>query len=286
MKRSIIVQALDEHNSIPNNNWFVREENTSYEVVCYRNYEIMHPNFDVVHCVDESVTTNHYSQVDRLAKVKRLQEFVNELDGIFEATFQRSQPHLHPYKSTFGNLAREMLQGNVFFKPRRSDYESVKAKLEPLGPNLVCVNGRNVHSFKAHNRNNSLLAEIKMLLNAGFVVLNCTIPNPKLPISHPNYLEVGNECLDYSVNISYFLCSKALLSVGNAGAITNHMSTEANVIITGEGGWVDNREFGHEGISILEAKSRVMGNAFHLRGQAIVDKIRELAVPENVQFFD
>lgn len=286
MKRSIIIQSLDEHNYIAVNNWFVREKNTSYEVVCFRNYEIMHPNFDVIHYVNDIVTTNHSSYKDLLGKNERLSKFLNSVQGEFTGTFRRSPPEVHPYQKTFGNLAREILQGNIFFKPRRSDYERVKSKLENLGTNLVCVNGRNVHSYKAHNRNNNLVPEIKMLLDAGFVVLNCTIPNPNLGISHPNYSEVGNECLDYSVNISYFLCSKALLSVGNAGSITNHMSTGANVIMTGVGGWVDNPKFGYNGVSILEAKARVMGNGFHLKGKEMLSKISELEIPKVVQFFD
>jgi hypothetical protein len=285
MKRIVAIQVMDEHNYIASSNWFHRENDTSYEVVCYKNAEILHPHFDVRHCVDALVDNNHQNHEHRISKAKALQDFASKLD--FEFTLgglKHKGPEGHVYKRTFSNLTKEMLGGNYFFKPRREDYLEIKEKISKYGNKVVAINGRD--QFKNHGRNNLLGGEINLLLKAGYTVLNCTLPKPNLQINNPNYHEVGDDCIDYSRNISYFLCSKAVVSVGNAGAVTNHMSTQANVIMVGPGGWVDNPSFGYEGYSIFSAKQKIMGNAFKANLNNLCSIVENLQPPTDVLFFD
>ncbi len=287
--RKIITQPVDEHNYIPFYNWFEREPETSYEIICYKNAQILLPYFDVYHIIDKEVDTNSESNDIILSKQKELDDYADAnglREFIDQEFFLKHQAGRHPYEYVMPMQAKEILEGNILFKPREEDYLRVKEEVEALGGNIVTINGRNLNPNKAHGRNNTLINEIKILLAHGFTILNCTIPSPGLPIDDENYQEIGHKCLDYSNNISYFLCSKAVISVGNAGAINNHLSTQANVVIIGHGGWIDNPQFGFNGFGIFQAKQKVYGNVWKENNISnLPSLVRSLEPPTNIKFF-
>lgn len=279
--RKIILQPVDEHNYIPSINWFKREEGISHEVICFKNSKVMFPNFDNVICLNESIILNAANNDEINNKQFLLEKFQSEN----ELNFPPVDPNIigHVYQHTFSNLTREMLEGNVFFKPMKEDYLSVNKNM-PEGK-IVCVNGRNKIQHKF--RNNLLINEILFLLKNGVTVFNTTIPQPNLQINHPNYFEVGNECIDYSINVSYFVNADAVLSVANAGAITNHISTQANLILIGAGGWVDNPQFGYEGESLFSAKQKMQGAAVFVRNNLeLIDAVNNFSRKKEIIFYN
>ena len=94
------------------------------------------------------------------------------------------------------------------------------------------------------------------------------------------------EIQDYSKNVSYFLNSDCLISVADSGGITNHICTGANIILFGDGGWVDNPEFGYESKSLYDV-SKSFKPTFHANNNTeVLDILLNLEKPKEVKFFD
>lgn len=177
----------------------------------------------------------------------------------------------HVYKYVFGNTTRNILQGTQkYICPKKADYYKVLhivSTIRDIVANsfkdrkLVVINGRNLK--KIPGRNNLFEPLIDYLVKEGFIVINLTVEFPCLIEKSQydlNYQEVKNNNLSYSYKAAWFNAADAVISVANAGAINIHLLTEGNFIMLGEGGWVDNPEFGDNGNSLIAARRKMRPN--------------------------
>ena len=197
--------------------------------------------------------------------------------------------NLHIYEFMFNNLAKDLyLSSQELYKPKINDYLYVKNKLSNIDKKIVTINGRNLKGDRS-GKNYLMNNLIKFLLSKDFFVINCTIPNPNLnnTLKSDSYLEIDkDELYDYSKNISYFLNSNCLISVANSAGITNHICSKTNVVILGEGGWVDNPKFGYNNQSLFEISNKIKPTYALNNFDNIFDVLQNLEKPKDILFFN
>lgn len=284
---NIYIPSLDEFNYLCSVNWH-NNDNVN-KVVCYDIYDVLYPNFDQIISIKTSkdpIVINF----NETEKGQLFNELKNKARMISDNILEQKDVIIngeHVYNFVFSNLTREILSGNCFFKPKKSDYEYVKNKLSHINKKIVTINGRILGLSRDFGRNNNFKQLIKRLLDEGFYVINCTIPNPQLNINSEDYIEIDSqEISSYSRNIAYFLNSDCLISVSNAGGINNHLSTQSNIILYGEGGWVDNVKFGYKNESLYSASQKIKPTFKTSNYDEIIEIIKTLEKPKNVLFFD
>ena len=196
---------------------------------------------------------------------------------------------VHVYEFTFSSLCSDMLQRKQeLFLPKKKDYLYVKKKFNNIDKKIVCINGRNLYGNRAM-RNNTFFDLIKFLIENDFFIVNCTLPQPQFTNNFikETYIEISeDELLDYSINVSYFLNSNYLISIANSGGITNHICTKSNIILFGEGGWVDNPKFGSNNKSIYDVSKELKPTYKTNNFDEIKNIINNSSRPDNINFFD
>lgn len=234
-------------------------------VVSFADFAVCFPELDRVVTVESMVNIRSRSQVGN-------EDFAN-VGLMAEAELLARNPSLkrisvgqvsqirgdeHVYKWQFGQLAKYWAEGSMFeIEGSISDSDSGSLSLmtwfDSSDP-VVAVNGRNLekHSF----RNNLLLKEIDSLIKAGFRVANLTMNPPRLDQPSDRYIEVPFFSRSYSATAAIIRRSHGLITIGNAGGVSTHLCIRGNVFVIGSGGWVDNRKFGHAGLSLLEARRK------------------------------
>lgn len=193
------------------------------------------------------------------------------------------------YHFVFSNIAKMLLEENTkFLTPKEGDYLEVKEQLKNISSKIVCINGRNLK--KNSFRNNAFVNLIENLIKKDFFVINSTMNPPGFQFSPEKYMEIESP-ISYSKNISYFLNSDCVISVADSGGINTHLLTQANFLLLGPGGWIDNPEFGFKGIDIVSArKSNQKTKTKHLMMNYDLDSIKNFIYscnkPEVKSFFD
>jgi len=286
----IFVQTLDEFNYTSSVN-FYKKNNQKTGVICLKGFEILFYNFDKIYVYNKNVgdlllSPNIDNKIEISDIIKERAERISE--SVY-TQFDLDTGETHIYQYTFQSLARDMFEKKEpLYLPKESDYLFVKERFKDINKKIITINGRNLGGDRA-GRNNTLIETIKLLVGAGYYVVNCTIPSPMFTenFNKENYIELTEEEIqDYSKNISYFLNSDCVISVADSGGITNHICTGANIILIGEGGWVDNVEFGFNGKS-LEEISREIKPTFHVHDNSeILEILSGLERPKDVKFFN
>ncbi len=288
---SLFIQSIDEFNSTSCVNFF-NEKYLNPSVLCLPGFEIMFYNFNKI----------IISKLQNTSGVLLLNygEFKINIDNELkkEALNYNGSPlnylHLdlnntHIYKFMFGSLAKDMYnKSSELYKPKKNDYYFVKDKFKNIDKKIVTINGRNLTGDRI-SRNNSLFDLINFLISKNYYVVNCTMPNPnfKNHFDSSSYIEINEtELYDYSMNISYFLNSDCLITVSNAAGVTNHICTKSNIILYGEGGWVDNPEFGFNGSSLYDISKNIKPTYKSSDFEHICSLIETLNKPEDITFFD
>lgn len=286
----IFVQSIDEFNYISSVNFYTKNEQKT-GVLCLKGFEILFYNFDKIYVYHKKIGDLLLSPdvEEKLALFEVIKERAERITDSVYTQFELDTGETHIYQYTFQSLSRDMFERKEpLYLPKESDYLFVKERFKDIDKKIITINGRNLGGDRA-GRNNTLIETIKLLVDSGFYVVNCTIPNPMFTenFNEESYIELTEEEIqDYSKNISYFLNSDCLISVANSGGITNHICTASNVIMIGEGGWVDNAEFGFEGKS-LETISRDIKPTFHVHDNTeIIEILSGLERPKNVKFFN
>jgi uncharacterized protein YpuA (DUF1002 family) len=287
--QNLYVPSLDEFNYLCSVNWYEKKDNKTNSVLCYDIYDILYPNFDNIINIDTKKLPI-VIKFDEKEKDVMFNDLKNKAKSISNNVYTQDDAIKngeHVYNFVFSNLTKELLNKNVFFKPKKSDYEEVKEKLSQINKKIVTINGRALGGSRDFGRNNNFKKLIIRLISEGFYVINCTIPKPELSINSENYLELDSqEISSYSRNIAYFLNSDCLISVSNAGGINNHLSTQSNIILFGDGGWVDNKDFGYMGDSLYSASQKFKPTFKTVDYDEIVEIIKTLERPKNILFFD
>lgn len=287
----LFTQSLDEFNSTSCVNFF-SDKYLNPSVLCLSGFEIMFYNFNKIIVSKLQNTSGILLSSDINLKInidkKLKEETLNYTDSL------ANQPELdlnnmHVYKFMFSSLAKDMYNKSTeLYKPKKDDYYFVKDKLKNIDKKIVTINGRNLNGDRV-SRNNSLFELISFLISKGYYVINCTIPNPLFNnhFSSNSYVEIdATELFDYSRNISYFLNSDCLITVSNAAGVTNHICTKSNMILYGEGGWVDNPEFGFNGSSLYDISRNIKPTYKTSDFEQIYSIIETLNKPEDISFFD
>lgn len=302
-KTKVIV--FDEFNQANILNFTLKLDKDNYfKIVCTKNLVILFPNFNEILGVEidkynKLYDTNEFRQYDKKKQEKLLQLYNNIEGEPLRYGHGAEAPEGHGYKFMFSNLSKLIQEGNYpYYKPIHSDYVNVRKKLKHIEKKIVCINGRNSqrHNDPARGRNNDLKSLILYLIKNNIFVINTTLPSYNLNIQHENYVDVSNDCLDYSKNVSYFLNSNAVVSVANSGGITTHICTGANFILYNStddnkyvigDSWVDNPEFGYNNKSIYHAIKEKYSNVFKCaQHDNILKLVNSLEKPIVKSFFD
>lgn len=288
---ALFTQSLDEFNSTACVNFFDKKYSNS-KVLCLRGFEIMFYNFDKIIISKLQNTNGVLLSSDISLKINVDNELKKEVLNYCNPL--TNQPELdlnntHVYKFMFSSLAKDMYyKSSELYKPKKDDYYFVKDKFKDIDKKIVTINGRNLTGDRI-SRNNSLFELMKFLVSKNYYVVNCTMPNPnfKNNFDSNSYIEIDEtELFDYSMNISYFLNSDCLITVSNAAGVTNHICTKSNIILYGEGGWVDNPEFGFNGSSLYDISKNIKPTYKSSDFEHIYSLIETLNKPEDITFFD
>ena len=206
MIERIFVQSLDEFNYTSSVNFYKKNE-TETGVVCMKGLEILFYNFDKIFVCDTS-TRNLLLSSDICKKAETFNTIKNIANNISKSVYTQSDLDInktHIYQYTFHALAKDMCEKiEPLYLPKKNDYFFVKEKLKNINKKIVTINGRNLEGDRA-GRNNNLIETIKVLINSGYYVLNCTIPNPMLAdnFDTESYAELlEEEIQDYSTYVS------------------------------------------------------------------------------------
>lgn len=292
MDKVIVIPPFDEFNYMPCINWFDRDNYDEYSVICFDNHATLFPRYDKILTLEDSFTAalenkeknRIINEIQEKASVK-FKEFEVCRNDVFKDWSVLKTGGQKMYNFMFSKLTQEMLDGEVFFKPKENDYIEIKEKMSKLSGKIVTINGRNLD--RNQGRNNCLKPLIDELLREGVTVVNCTLPSCRLDIKHENYIDASDDCVDYSKNVSYFLNSDVLISIADAGAVTSHISTATNIILYQKGGWVDSANFGFDGKSLFDAKVQVQQNAIKTSDtKGVLAALSNFEKPKNIEFFD
>lgn len=288
---TLFIQSIDEFNSTSCVNFF-GEKYLNPSILCLSGFEIMFYNFNKI------ITSKLQNSIGVLLlpynefKINIYDELKKEALNYTESPLNYSNLDFngkHIYQFMFSSLAKDMYNKSTeLYKPKKDDYYFVKNKLKNIDKKIVTINGRNLNGDRA-SRNNSLIELISFLLSKNYYVINCTIPNPLFNdyFSSNSYLEIDTtELFDYSRNISYFLNSDCLITVSNAAGVTNHICTKSNIVLYGQGGWVDNPKFGFNGSSLYDISRSIKPTYKTSDFEHIHSLIETLNKPEDISFFD
>ena len=288
---SLFIQSIDEFNYTSCVNFF-NEKYSNPSVLCLPGFEIMFYNFNKIIISKLQNTNGLLLSNDNELKSNIDNELKKESLNYNDLTLNQSGLELndmHIYKFMFSSLAKDMYnKSSELYRPKKDDYYLIKDKLKGIDKKIITINGRNLSGDRI-SRNNSLFDLIVFLISRNYYVINCTIPNPcfKHYFDSNSYLEIDEtELYDYSMNISYFLNSDCLITVSNAAGVTNHICTKSNIILYGEGGWVDNPEFGFNGSSLYDISKNIKPTYKASDFEQIYSLIETLNKPEDVTFFD
>jgi hypothetical protein len=291
MEKNIFIQSLDEFNYTSSVNFFTKTENPT-SVLCLPGFENMFYNFDNIKVSSIKNTEGLLLSSDVVLKSDIYELLKNEALFYSNKLFTQSDintENKHIYEFMFNSLSKDMLTySSELYKPFKKDYEDVKKRLSGITKKIVTINGRNLSGDRS-NRNNFLFTLIEFLLSNNFFVINCTIPNVNLysKFNSDSYLEINEfELYNYSKNISFFLNSDCLISVGNSAGITNHICTKTNLILYGEGGWVDNVNFGYKNQSLYEISKNIKPTFISTDFNHINEILSSINRPNNVSFFN
>lgn len=292
MENEIYIQTLDEFNYTSSVNFFTRKECLT-SVVCLPGFEILFYNFDSVIISKTNFKKNILISDDIELKHESMLLLKKEAEKYGSLILDQNNLETngkHIYEFIFSSLAKDMfIKKKCLYKPKKNDFEYVKNKFFNIDKKIVTINGRNLPQKRNYGRNNILINLIDFLIQNNYFVVNCTIPNPLFQnkYSSDNYLEIPEEELyDYSKNISYFLNSNCLISVSNAGGITNHICTNSNLILYGYGGWVDNPKFGFNNKSLYDVSKEIKPTYISSNFQEIKNILENLEKPKIENFFD
>lgn len=165
-------------------------------------------------------------------------------------------PNEHLYKFLFSSYTKNIMESKTpLFLPPEHEIAKVNNLFKNIKNKIVCINGRNLnkHTF----RNVSFYNLIKFLVNSNVYVINCTFNQPNFNFCSELYWEPTEELLgSYNFNCALFNRADYVISIGCAASITTHLMTPSNIIVLGEGGWIDNLDFGYSGETMLSARSK------------------------------
>lgn len=300
MNNKLFIQQIDEFNytSVIN---FCKDKNGSMNdsaVLCLPGFEVMFYNFDKI-ITSKLQNASGILYLSDLVVKKKLYEdlkqeaekYSNQYNILSDVQFLVSNymGGEHVYEFVFRSLSLDMLlKQRELYKPKKEDYELVKSQLSHISKKIVTINGRNLEGNRA-GRNNTFFDLIKFLTDNGCFVVNCTLPNPKFNsyFNDDSYLEVDEkELFGYSKNISYFVNSDCLISISDAGGITNHLCTKSNIILYGPGPCVNDANFGAENKSQYEISKEFKQTFVETDFKEILDIVNNINRPSDVSFFD
>ena len=288
---ALFIQSIDEFNYTSCVNFF-DEKYSNPNILCLPGFEIMFYNFNRILISKLQNTNGILLSSDIALKINMNNELKKESLSYNDLVLDQSGLELnnmHIYKFMFGSLAKDMYyKSSELYRPKKDDYYFVKDKFKDIDKKIVTINGRNLSGDRI-GRNNSLFELIRGLISRNYYVVNCTMPNQnfKHHFDANSYIEIDEtELFDYSMNISYFLNSDCLITVSNAAGVTNHICTKSNIILYGEGGWVDNPEFGFNGSSLYDISKNIKPTYKSSDFEHICSLIETLNKPEDVLFFD
>jgi len=291
MEEKLYIQSIDEFNYTSCVNFFEKNQEFSNSVLCFSGFEIMFYNFKKIIVSKMLKTKGVLLSSDINLKSYIFDELKKEALQYQNSYLSQSdlKTDFHIYKFMFYNLAKDLEEGSKeLYRPKINDYFYIQEKLKNIDKKIVTINGRNLYGNRS-GLNCNFIDLIKYLLDNNIFIINCTMPNPKLSsfFKSDSYMEIDKEELyDYSKNISYFLNSNCLISVANSAGITNHICTKSNIILVGNGGWVDNPEFGFNNKSLFEISSNIKPTYAINNFEHILKIIKELEKPKDLLFFD
>lgn len=295
MDKHFCVYGTDEFNALqlsPINLTELDRNGKEFYVDTTESFDIIFEEFDrIIVCKDNFID----SQYIQHAKVNKTEEEVAYRDRVFQYVTQngmtRYEPEFdgHIYKYTFSRISKLMQERRLnTINPKESDYTRVKQQLSHIESPIICINGRNFTKPERIPQRNDLMRRwIGEAHKLGAYVVNVTLDPPGLQLD--NYIEVGHGVFTYSEMVSYFMNSNCVISIGSSGGISTHLCTGANFAVQCERlFWVNNPEFGHNGMTIMDARKQFMSPETFLvtDNYDIVPRLMSLKKPENVQFFD
>lgn len=305
-KNCLVIPNIDEFNYLSSINNFVKDLKKEYQNVytfSMDGMEILYNDFDKIFIKNEKNKENNVlDELDSKPESERMKFRNNLLKPIIKhITKEEKNIHIldyrnfdyqnkHIYEFVFSNLTRRLLEKdeNVHILPFKKDYEDIKKSLEKINKKIITISGRNLN--KIPDKNQTFKNIIEFLLKYNFFVINCTINPPNFNFNSNSYLEIKDSNLPYSKNISYFLNSNCVISIANAGGVSNHLLTKANFILLGYGGWVDNPKFGFNGQSIVSARKKNENlstkHFVEFNGNMILEAISNIEKPNVKDFFD
>lgn len=296
MEKHFCVYGADEFNSLqlmPINLTDLDRTGKEFYIDTTESFDILFEEFDkIILCKGDNYIDTQYLQH---AKGNQTETELAFRERIFnyavENNMVRYEPQFdgHIYKYVFSRISRLMQEKRFnVVKPKERDYLAVKEKLSKIDKPIICINGRNFSKPERIPQRNDLMRRwIGEAHNRGAYVVNVTLDPPGLKLD--DYIEVGHGVFTYSEMVSYFLNSNCVISIGSSGGISNHLCTAANLAVQCERlFWVNNPEFGHNGVSIMDARMQHMEAETILltNNYGIMPELMAFKKPENVEFFD
>jgi len=243
---------FDEFNYYPVVNFYKEFLDEDSNIVTFKGLECLYPFYKNI------ITIDMPNNILELTPEQKWELILNKIKTFpdyeiisYQFCIDSIHKNEHVYKFLFGNYTKYLFEHGIMFKPNILNLYDCAKKMFCGNKRVVCVNGRNIN--RNEHRNNLLIDLIKRLISDDYFVINVTLNKPNLNLSSKNYLEPDN-LLDYGNVMAYFKLSDCVISLSDSAGISTHLMTDSNLILIGEGGWVDNPEFGYIGYSMVTAR--------------------------------
>lgn len=247
---------------------FKKTNETKLAVFGYHALLPLYSNFDLLITLDEFLPNSELSPVDLLAnnREQRLvtNSFVDQLiiefnlfsmseefiDALLEKYPRDSLHHL-----VFSMSIDFLLENGSMLKATESSLSAARAFIgRSQNRKVVYIIGRNREIHPQYNE--KLFSAILFNLFLGRLVLNGTLPRPMFRIFKlfPNYLEIENHLNSYNFTLALMEIADKTYVVGNAGGVSVHMLSNAELVIVGPMTWVNNVAFSYRGVTLYSAR--------------------------------
>lgn len=308
MTHKIFFPIIREFNNISYFNslvWEMKREGHEITVFCPEKHMMMYPYADHLLVNKNSIYNRHTTEYIEPNKGRFLTEYIGEIDrakGLNLAepvdapkSFDYFGYHIGDdwYRSIFSgtckmlDVDRETFKWCVPTKERYDFYAQQRPFVVVNGRNLFKKNGTEIYNISFENI-------IKHFISKGIKVISTTINRPNFSYDPSLYSEP--DCIDYNEQLAIFANANMIYSLGDAGAINQHLLAKANfaVCMRDDGpAWVDNVKYGYAGKDLLtvrkEVKSVITTRLSYINESLFINSVDSLAnnqPPIQTHFFE